>query len=430
MRKVLIITYYWTPAGGPGVQRWLKFVKYLRDFNIEPIVYIPENPTYPIIDNEIGNDLPTDIQIIKHPIWEPYAWASLFSKKKTQKISSGIIPRKKVSILDKVLLWIRGNCFIPDARKFWVKPSVKYLNKFIKENQIETIITTSPPHSVHLIGYELKKLIPHLKWISDFRDPWTTIGYYKDLRLTKWADKRQHYWEKEVLQQSDLVITTSFKTQKDFQQLTNTPIEVITNGYDEEKTITPPLSNKFLISHIGSLLSDRNPKMLWKILAELVREEPHFAEDFTLCFAGKVSEEIEEDIRYNELTPYYINKGYISHQEAISLQKQSQVLLLIEIDSEETQGIIPGKLFEYMISGRPILAIGPHNWDVTPILIETQTGTFVGYTDASQMKAKILEFYHQFQHRTLKTSPTKVEQYSRKSLTQRLAKCIESNLSS
>jgi len=206
--------------------------------------------------------LPTDIQIIKHPIWEPYTWASLFSKKKTKKISSGIIPRKKVSILDKVLLWIRGNCFIPDARKFWVKPSVKYLNKFIKENQIETIITTSPPHSVHLIGYELKKQISHLKWISDFRDPWTTIGYYKDLRLTKWADKRQHYWEKEVLQQSDLVITTSFKTQKDFQQLTNTPIEVITNGYDEEKTITPPLSNKFLISHIGSLLSDRNPKIL------------------------------------------------------------------------------------------------------------------------------------------------------------------------
>ena len=205
---------------------------------------------------------------------------------------------------------------------------------------------------------------------------------------------------------------------------------MITNGYDEEKTITPPLSNKFLISHIGSLLSDRNPKILWKILAELIREEPHFAEDFTLCFAGKVSEEIEDDIRHNGLTPYHINKGYISHQEAISLQKQSQVLLLIEIDSEETQGIIPGKLFEYMISGRPILAIGPHNWDVTPILTETQTGTFVRYTDASQMKAKILEFYHQFQHRTLKTSPTKVEQYSRKSLTQRLAKCIESNLSS
>ncbi|WP_448823202.1 glycosyl transferase family 1, partial [Capnocytophaga sp.] len=282
MKKVLIITYYWTPAGGPGVQRWLKFVKYLRDFNIEPIVYIPENPTYPIIDNEIGNDLPTDIQIIKHPIWEPYAWASLFSKKKTKKISSGIIPRKKVSILDKVLLWIRGNCFIPDARKFWVKPSVKYLNKFIKENQIETIITTSPPHSVHLIGYELKKLIPHLKWISDFRDPWTTIGYYKDLRLTKWADKCQHYWEKEVLQQSDLVITTSFKTQKDFQQLTNTPIEVITNGYDEEKTITPPLSNKFLISYIGSLLSDRNPKMLWEVLEELLIEEEGFKDDFQL----------------------------------------------------------------------------------------------------------------------------------------------------
>ena len=233
-----------------------------------------------------------------------------------------------------------------------------------------------------------------------------------------------------MLQQSDLVITTSFKTQKDFQQLTNIPIEVITNGYDEEKTITPPLSNKFLISHIGSLLSDRNPKMLWKILAELVREEPHFAEDFTLCFAGKVSEEIEEDIRHNGLTHYYINKGYISHQEAIGLQKQSQVLLLIEIDSEETQGIIPGKLFEYMISGRPILAIGPHNWDVTPILSETKTGTFVGYTDETLLKRQLLTHYYQYKNGKLQTTPMNIEKYSRKALTERLAKIIENKLPS
>ena len=194
MKKVLIITYYWKPAGGPGVQRWLKFAKYLRDFGIEPIIYTPENPTYPLIDEAIADDLPADLQVIKQPIWEPYGLASLFSKKKTQKISAGIIPRKKVSVLEKLMLWIRGNLFIPDARKFWVKPSVKYLATYIRKQDIETIITTSPPHSVHLIGYQLKKQLPHLQWISDFRDPWTTIGYYKDLRLTRWADARQHYW--------------------------------------------------------------------------------------------------------------------------------------------------------------------------------------------------------------------------------------------
>ena len=425
MKKVLIITYYWKPAGGPGVQRWLKFAKYLRDFGIEPIIYTPENPTYPLIDEAIADDLPADLQIIKQPIWEPYGLASLFSKKKTQKISAGIIPRKKVSVLEKLMLWIRGNLFIPDARKFWISPSVKYLKKFIAENSIETIITTSPPHSVHLIGYQLKKIFPHLKWISDFRDPWTTIGYYKDLRLTNWADKRQHFWEKEVLQHSDLVITTSFKTQKDFQQLTNTPIQVITNGYDQETTIAPPLSEKFLIAHIGSLLSDRNPKILWEVLAEMVREVPHFAEDFSLCFAGKVSEEIEEEIYNQGLTPYYTYKGYISHQQAVQLQKSSQVLLLIEIDSEDTQGIIAGKLFEYIVSGRPIIAIGPKDWDVTPILTETQTGSFVSYTDKAALKAQLLSYYHLYRLGTLKASPKNVAKYSRKALTEQLVKLLK-----
>ena len=424
MKKVLIITYYWKPAGGPGVQRWLKFAKYLRNFGIEPIIYTPENPTYPLIDEAIADDLPADLQVIKQPIWEPYGLASLFSKKKTQKISAGIIPRKKVSVLEKLMLWIRGNLFIPDARKFWVKPSVKYLATYIREHHIETIITTSPPHSVHLIGYQLKKQLPHLQWISDFRDPWTTIGYYKDLRLTRWADARQHYWEKEVLQLSDKIITTSFKTKRDFQKLTDTPITVITNGYDLETTVTPPLSEKFLIAHIGSLLSDRNPKILWEVLAEMVREVPHFADDFSLCFAGKVSEEIEEEIHNHGLTPYYTYKGYISHQQAVQLQKSSQVLLLIEIDSEDTQGIIAGKLFEYIVSGRPIIAIGPKDWDVTPILTETQTGTFVGYNDKTLLKQQLEAYYQQFKAGTLSTTPQGIERYSRKALTEQLARLI------
>ena len=385
MKKVLIITYYWKPAGGPGVQRWLKFAKYLRDFGIEPIIYTPENPTYPLIDEAIADDLPADLQVIKQPIWEPYGLASLFSKKKTQKISAGIIPRKKVSVLEKLMLWIRGNLFIPDARKFWVKPSVKYLAAYIREQHIETIITTSPPHSVHLIGYQLKKQLTHLQWISDFRDPWTTIGYYKDLRLTRWADALQHYWEKEVLQLSDKIITTSFKTQRDFQKLTDTPIMVITNGYDLETTVTPPLSEKFLIAHIGSLLSDRNPKILWEVLAEMVREVPHFADDFSLCFAGKVS---------------------------------------IEIDSEDTQGIIAGKLFEYIVSGRPIIAIGPKDWDVMPILTETQTGTFVGYEDKTLLKQQLEAYYKEFKAGTLSTTPLGIERYSRKALTEQLARLI------
>ncbi|MET0758775.1 MAG: glycosyl transferase family 1, partial [Flavobacterium sp.] len=155
MKKVLIITYYWPPAGGPGVQRWLKFVKYLPDFGVQPIVYIPENPTYPIIDTELLSEVSEKAIIIKQKIREPYQWASFFSKNKTKKISSGIIPnQKKQSFLEKTLLWIRGNLFIPDARVLWVKPSVSYLEKYIQEHQIGTIITSGPPHSLHLIGLE------------------------------------------------------------------------------------------------------------------------------------------------------------------------------------------------------------------------------------------------------------------------------------
>ena len=230
MKKVLIITYYWSPAGGPGVQRWLKFVKYLRNFGIEPIVYIPENPTYPIIDKNIGDDLPKNITILKKKIIEPYSLASLFSKEKTKKISSGIIPSKQLNWIDKLLLWVRGNVFIPDARVLWVKPSVKYLEKYIIENQIDTIITTAPPHSVHLIGKELKKRL-NIRWIADFRDPWTNIGYHSELRLTKSSAKKHSDLEKSVLQSADTIIVTSPSTKKEFQSKTEQPIVLMMNYF-------------------------------------------------------------------------------------------------------------------------------------------------------------------------------------------------------
>ena len=189
-KKVLIVSYYWPPAGGPGVQRWLKFVKYLPEFDVQPIVYIPENPNYPLVDERLVQDVHPQAIILKHKIFEPYALASVFSKHKTKKISAGIITKnKKQSFVEKLMLWIRGNIFIPDARVFWVNPSIDYLKNYIQENKIETVITTGPPHSLHLIGLGLKKQLA-INWIADFRDPWTTIGYHKELKLSKWAAKK------------------------------------------------------------------------------------------------------------------------------------------------------------------------------------------------------------------------------------------------
>lgn len=423
-KKTLIITYYWPPAGGPGVQRWLKFVKYLPEFNIDPVVFIPENPNYPIIDESLTSEVSKDITIINHPIKEPYKWAGFFSNTSSKTISKGIISdEKEQSFIEKAMLYVRGNFFIPDARIGWVKPSVSFLLDYIKKEGIETIITTGPPHSVHLIGLQIKQKLG-VKWLADFRDPWTTIGYHKQLRLTSASKAKHKSLEKEVLNASDQIIVTSFVTKKEFQGFTNKSIEVITNGYDDEATLEFQMDTKFTLSHIGSLLSKRNPEILWRVLSELVRDNESFSKDFQLNFIGSISEKVLKSIKKYNLSNYIREVGYVSHQEAIIYQKKSQLLLLIEIDSEDTKCIIPGKLFEYMISNRPIVAMGPKGSDVEKIIKETNTGHYFNYSDYESLKRIILEHYKAFQNKTLQSHPIGLQKYHRKALTKSLANLL------
>lgn len=426
MKKVLIITYYWPPAGGPGVQRWLKFVKYLPDFGIQPIVYIPENPTYPIVDEALVHEVSDKAIILKKKIFEPYQLASVFSRNNIKKISSGIIPsQRKQTPPEKMLLWIRGNLFIPDARVFWVKPSVKYLEKYISAHNIDTIITSGPPHSLHLIGLKLKKKLD-LKWIADFRDPWTTIGYHKELKLSAYNAGKHKALEKQVLNSADTIIVTSKSTRKEFQDITTKPIEVITNGYDFENVAKQPLDAKFSLAHIGSLLSERNPKILWESLSELINEVPGFRNNFELKLIGTVSQEILISISNYNLKEYLNYLGYVAHDEAIIQQRKSQVLLLIEINSTDTKSIIPGKLFEYMVSERPIIAIGPHGSDFAKIIAKTNTGVFFDYGEKEKLKSVILGYYHSFLEGKLQSHAVGLDQYSRKNLTERLSSLIKS----
>ena len=423
MKKVLVITYYWPPAGGPGVQRWLKFVKYLRDFGIEPVVYIPENAHYPMADASFLNEIPPDITIYQHPIFEPYRLAGIFSKKKTKRISSGIIQSKNQSVLEKMLLWIRGNLFIPDARKFWVKPSVRFLEKVLQKEQIATVITTGPPHSVHLIGERLKAK-HNLQWIADFRDPWTSIGYHKKLKLTSASQKKHQELERLVLNRADKIVVTSTTTKLEFEQLTKTPIKVITNGFDGKLKKETDLDAKFTISHIGSMLSGRNPINLWKVLAELIQEHKDFTKALKLQFVGVVSPEVLASLKEFGLSEYQERIGYVSHAEALGFQQRSQVLLLAEIDSEETKGIIPGKLFEYMAAQRPILGIGPKDWEVASIVEQTNTGVVFDYTTTSELKDVLLNWFASYEVGQLAVDSNNIHQYSRKSLTGTLAEFI------
>ena len=426
-KKLLIITYYWPPAGGPGVQRWLKFVKYLPDFNVQPIVYIPENPTYPIIDRGLESEVSEKAVILKHKIFEPYGLASFFGKNKTKKISSGIIPnQKKQSFLEKTLLWVRGNIFIPDARFLWVKPSVKYLKKYLQENNIDTVVTSGPPHSLHLIGLQLKQELG-VTWLADFRDPWTTIGYHKALKLSSYAEKKHKALEHKVLNTADTIIVTSKTTKAEFEAITFQPITVITNGYDVEQVTKQPLDEKFTVAHIGSFLSERNPRILWKALKELTKENQDFAADFQLKLLGAVSQEVLDTIAEFKLQDFMLNLGYVSHQEAVEHQRKSQVLLLIEIDSEDTKSIIPGKVFEYMVSERPIVAIGPKGSDFAEIITSTNTGVFFTYDEKEKLKELLLKYYQDYKANNLKVHAVGLQKYSRKSLTEQLAKLVTPN---
>ncbi|WP_127141989.1 glycosyltransferase family 4 protein [Flagellimonas marinaquae] len=422
MRKVLVIAYYWPPAGGPGVQRWLKFVKYLPDFGFEPIVYVPENPSYPIVDENLLKEVPSSIKILKKPIKEPYGWASLLSKKQTKTISSGIIKEKDPSFMEKVLLWIRGNFFIPDARKLWVNPSISYLAKVIADEGIGTIITTGPPHSLHLIGLGLKKKY-NVQWIADFRDPWTSIGYHKKLRLTESSRLKHEALERAVLVKADKIVVTSHTTKSEFKTITPKPIKVITNGFDDE--LQPlELDADFTVSHIGSLLTGRNPFGLWQALQELIAENEDFKKSLKIQLAGVVGEEVLQSIEDFGLMDCVQQMGYLSHDKVLEAQQKSQLLLLLEIDSEETRGIIPGKLFEYLNAKRPILAIGPHEWEAGSMVEQHQAGHMCLHKDVASLKSVLLEAFHNYQEGNLNCTSEGVEQYHRRALTESLAKFI------
>lgn len=427
MKKVLIITYYWPPSGGAGVQRWLKFVKYLREFGIEPVVYTVKDPNYAVIDESLFSEIPNNIEIIKQPIWEPYKLASFFSRG-NKKVSAGFL-EKKTSTIGKMTNYIRANYFIPDARKFWIKPSVNYLLKYLKENNIDTIISTGPPHSLHIIALKLKSKI-NLKWISDFRDPWTDIDYHHQLPLTNRSKKKHFALEKLVLNNSNAVIVVGETMKQNYLDKSNN-IHVITNGFDEviDGGTIQELDSKFTISHIGMMNKDRNPNSLWKALSELVKTNENFAKDLQIKLIGKVSEKVLDDLKKYKLDNNFELIDYLPHAEVIQHQKKSQVLLLAVNNVPSAKGIITGKIFEYLMAKRPILSIGVVGGDLDVILKETNAGVVIDFNDEESMKSTILKLYKDYKKDELVVQSRNLENYHRKYLTKRLSEIIH-NLNS
>lgn len=428
MKKVLIITYYWPPSGGAGVQRWLKFVKYLREFGWEPIVYTPENPEAPAIDESLLKDIPDNLTVLKTKIWEPYRlYRNFIGQKKGEKINAGFLSEKeKPGIAEKISVWVRGNWFIPDARKFWIKPSIHFLSEYLKNNPVHVITSTGPPHSMHLIALELKRKLD-IPWLADFRDPWTNIDFYKDLMLTKSSDTVHKKLEAEVLKNADAIVTVGWNMAEEFKKITDKKITVITNGYDTDDFFDHPitLDKNFSINHIGAMNADRNPKMLWKALGELIKEIPELKDNLKINFVGRIDYSVLDELEENQLSSFVTKTEYTPHSRTTKIMQASQLLLLSLNNTPNTRGVISGKLFEYMAAKRPILAIGKENGDAAKIITETGVGTVCDFGNKEKIKLEIKRMYELYKTGSLNSNGTGIEKYSRKNKTAELAVLLD-----
>jgi len=429
MHKVLIITYYWPPSGGAGVQRWLKFVKYLRNFGWEPIIYTPSNPGFDVTDHTLEGDIPEGIEVIKTPIWEPYEfYKKLTGKKGSTNINSEILnPKRSTGLLDQFSIWIRGNLFIPDARKFWIKPSVRFLIKYLKENHVDAIVSTGPPHSMHLIALKIKNRL-NIPWMADFRDPWTDIDYYKDLKISAFADNKHKNLELKTVRSCSAMVVVSREMKENYEKMGGSNVHLITNGFDPDdmdiKNVIP--DTKFSISHIGSLPPSLNMHGLWNVLSDMCEVLPNFRNNLEIKLIGKVENTVIDDLKERHLTEYLTRIEYVSHDKVAPLMKQSAILLLvINKDSPNAKGILTGKFFEYLASGRPILAIGPDNGDLANILKETEAGFISEYDDTDHIRMIVRTLYDKYLQNQLINTPKGIEKYTRKNLTAELASVLD-----
>ena len=453
MKRVLIITYYWPPTAGSGVQRWLKMSKYLPQYGWQPVIYTPENPEAGMTDESLLRDIAPEAEVIKRPILEPYTVFNILTGKKKGGKSKGntggtaVNPINAVghkSLLMRLSLWLRANVFVPDPRFLWVRPSVRFLKQYLREHPVDAIVSTGPPHSMHLIARALHRSTG-IPWTADFRDPWTRIFYFK--HLPRRSRKRYAAMELSVLREADHVVAVTDNMVRDFLEELDADkkrgtsgrqtagdssvteqknkFHVIENGYDEVDftgITAAELPAGFNLVHTGLFSAEGNPRRLWKVLAELGRDLPGFGRDLHLTFAGKTDPEILASVREAGLGGHLTDRGYIPHHEANRLQKAADLLLLPLREEPEAAGILTGKYFEYLAAGRPIAAFGPHGSVLERSLAATRTGRIFDWEEEGPLKEYLTALYT----RTLAFAPDAgaISAYTRRSLAGRYAEIL------
>ncbi len=418
MKKVLIITYYWPPSGGAGVQRWLKFAKYLPEFGWQPVILTvdPEYASYPQRDESLLSEVDPGCLVYTTRSFELYNLYKFVSGKKEVPYG-GFANESKEGLFQKASKFLRGNFLLPDPRKGWNKYALKKAAELIREFNIDTVVTTSPPHSTQLIGLKLKQKF-NIRWIADLRDPWTDIYYYNQFKHTALARKIDKKYEREVVENADLLITVSEDVKRIFAEKSDLPIAaktvVIPNGYDEDdfRITNLPTETKKIITYTGTISEAYNVDGFLKAISEL---DAKLKSQLLFRFVGKIPQSVEEKFRSTGLELEMV--GYVDHPKSIEYLLRSDLLLLIIPKVKNNRGILTGKFFEYLASQKPILAIGPTDGDLAKIIQETESGELFDYSDHSQMKTYLERIFSV----PFQANPTKSANYSRQNLTKLLA---------
>lgn len=423
-RTALLITYYWPPAGGAGVHRWLRFSQFFKENGWKLHVYCPKDAAWPTIDKDLQNQVSSDLTIVRRKIFEPHKY---LGKKNNPNVGAGLTQTGKSNLIQRLIIWIRGNLFIPDARVFWIRPSARFLNQYLKAHpEIDTIISTGPPHSMHLIARRLKKR-HRINWIADFRDPWTEIDFYQDLLPGKWADAKHKRLERSVLKEADTIVTVSASTAEGLEMIAQRKIEVVTNGFIFPKfdPHAVELDKKFTLAHFGSMPFARNPLVVWKALNALLKEIPQLTEKLEIKLIGPVDFQIIESLKENGLEKFVVSIPSVPHAESLKMQRCTQILLLVANNSGNVKGILTGKFFEYLGAKRPILAIGEEESDLSVVMTETHAGCFAGYHDVPTVFDYLKSSFEAYQQKNLFHQAQNLEPYSSSHLAKKFIDLME-----
>jgi glycosyltransferase involved in cell wall biosynthesis len=422
MKQVLIIVYYWPPSGGAGVQRWLKFTRYLPEFGIKPTVITTRDGDYPAIDHSLEAEIPADVQVIRTFTPSFSGWYKRLVGKGNAVPYGTMQPGRDASLLKRVSFWLRRNCVIPDMRRIWNPWAYRAAAAQLRSSHYDAIITTGPPHSTHLVGLKLKRRFG-IPWLADFRDPWSEIDYLRGtsrLMLTEMLDRRL---EQKVVRRADAITAP---TRSILQSLQVADGILLYNGFDEADfaNLTPQKTGEaFCLHYFGVISPERTPLPVLHALELVLQQHPDWQVE--LHFWGNVAQEVRADIAAHPLHKLCHMHGYVTHQEVLQQMVSADMLLLIINDVPENEGIITGKVFEYLGSGRPVLALGPSQGEAAEILHHAKAGAMFDYCDIEAMAKYIMHNFQSADNQTTDSS-TATARYSRRTLTQNLAKVLHS----